>query len=603
MGASQMSREDLKAQYDALEGSTTTFRHSRQTELGKILKGYEELSDSEQTELLRTELAAFYLSTRGDSFPGYYQPAFVMTDGSTSPSLGYFTDTRLDYLSKRASNTTNPIHAARFADVAWDLRRKKQVNDAHLAIDQYIKCAQLYKKNLWGQEYGESIHRASDLAITTNDIKRINILKQLILEEFVALDSRQDYRYCLDLARSIESGQKRFAFTDIEKAKLLEILKKAIGFYTQPHPPIDTAMGPTSGPNWHFVRAFLEKEYELQKIFQQNPNNKSYKKALAETYVAEAMDREPLARLVFLQNAERLYSEAGLTEERDRIRVELGLTGKQAEADMTSVSTSINIPDAEVDKYITPLIATDISETIKNISRTHRFFPSVKQTQEATEKRKAKYPLASFFPTIALKDGYISPSETEKHDATFIRDFVMGIQIGGFYRTRLFERLRTAAKFSTDSLAKHVATWGHCDADTLTLLTEGFQHYFKEDYIATIHILIPQFESLLRGLLEKAGRPIHDPQTGKFYVLGDLLRDPALATLAGEDLIYWYQMSLSSPFGLNLRNDVSHALCSRQAFCKENAELIIHLLLSLTRFTINEEAVGGEAPQKPDIPN
>lgn len=122
-----MSPEELQAQYAALEKNTTTFRHSRQSELGKILRGYEELKDTENIERIRTELSAFYLCSRGNSFPGYYQPAFVMTNGSTSPSLDYFSDVRLAHLSKRASETANPIHAARFADIAWDLSKKRRL--------------------------------------------------------------------------------------------------------------------------------------------------------------------------------------------------------------------------------------------------------------------------------------------------------------------------------------------------------------------------------------------------------------------------------------------------------------------------------------------
>lgn len=467
------------------------------------------------------------------------------------------------------------------------LKQKKKVDDAKVAIDRYIDCARLYKKSLWGVEYGESIHRAVELATTIGDITRINILKQFIIEEFGDLDKRQEYRYCLDLAESLETGQKHFIFTDTETMNLLGIIQRAAQFYAEAHPAIETAMGPTTGPNWHFVRSFLERQYELQKIFKQNPDNKTYKKTLAEAYEEEAKGREPLARLVFLQDAERLYGEAGFTQERDRIRVELGITGKQAEAEMKPVSSTISIKHEEMDKYIAPLIATDIAESLINLAGAHHFFPSIKQTQVSAEKQKAKYPLASFFPTIALKDGYICQIETEKHDATFVRDFVMGIQIGGVYRARLFEQLKAAQNFDAYTLTKHFEHWEYCNTDRLELLRKGFCYYFQGDYIASLHILVPQFEALLRGLLEKAGRPIHDPQKGTFLVLGNLLRDAALVSIAGEDLIYWYQMSLSDPAGLNLRNDISHGLCSASIFTKENTELATHLLLSLTRLNTN----------------
>jgi hypothetical protein len=585
-----MSPEELQAQYIALETDTTGFRHSRQSELGKILRGYEELADKEQIEKIRTELSAFYLCTKGDSFPGYYQPTFVMTDGSTSPSLSYFSGDRLEYLSKRAAETTNPIHAARFADVAWDLSKNKRIDDAKIAIDRYITCARLYKTNLWGVEYGASIRRSVELTVLIGDINRLKLLKQFIIAEFRNLDKRQEYRYCLDLAKSLEAGQKHFIFTDTEKTNVLAIIQRATQFYKVERSANDMAMGPTAGPNWHFVRLFLEAQNKLQKIFRQTPDNRAYKKSLAETYEEEAKGREPLARLVFLQDAERLYGEAGLPQERDRIRVQLGITGKLAEAEMKSVTSAINIKHEEMDKYIAPLLASDAAESLVSLGKTHHFYPSVKRTQETAEKHKAKYPLASFFPTVMLKNGYICQSGTEKYDTTFARDFVMGIQIGSLYRARFFEKLRNTLHLDADILANQFTRWGYCEADRVKLLKTGFYYYFQGDYIASLHILIPQFEGLLRSLMEKAGQPVHDPQTGKFFVLSSLLRDETFASIAGEDLIYWYQMSLSEPVGLNLRNDISHGLCSTPIFTKDNTELTIHLLLSLTRFKA-EEAV------------
>jgi hypothetical protein len=38
-------------------------------------------------------------------------------------------------------------------------------------------------------------------------------------------------------------------------------------------------------------------------------------------------------------------------------------------------------------------------------------------------------------------------------------------------------------------------------------LKRGFKHYFQGDFIAALHILVPQFEDILRALLEAADVP------------------------------------------------------------------------------------------------
>jgi len=585
--------QEMESKQCELESNTTDFRHNRYERFLEIAKGYEEAGEQLRADYARMDAMAFALHHYNKrSFPGYFQPMMEMTDGRTYPPLDFFTDERLKYYSNRARSTNNPIHASRFADVAWDLSKKKDPDMARLAVDNYMDCATQYKINRWGVEFGEVIKRAVALAVLISDTGRLARLKQLIIAELQALNKDRDYRFCLDLAEALAAMP--LILTQAEQDAVIAILDNGDKYYRGKHPKREGALGPTEGPNEHLARSCMEAKANLLQVWKRpEANSQSIKRELAQSYERESQaamgDKRALAALVFLTDAEKLYGEAGLASEQKRIRVLMAGIGKVAESEMKRIETKVEIKHEEMDEYISPLIAESLQESLERLAVAHHFYPSVAVTTKNVENQKQQHPLQFLFQRVYLKDGHVigqAKSEQELLDDVEIRDFCLGIQIGGIFRTRLFERLKTEKALTADRLLEHFKRWGFCSEESLILLNIGFAHYFKGDYVSSLHVLLPQFEAVLRGLLERAGRPISDPQRGKFIILSSLLEDELLNTCAGEDLIQWYKISLVEPKGLNLRNNVLHGLCPTGQMTTETAELVIHLLLSLTRFTI-----------------
>lgn len=119
-----MNLEEIEQKQKDLESDTAKYRHDRVQRAFEIAKAYEDLGEKERAEHARMEAVALNLPHHGGQFPGYFQPVLVLTDGRVDPPLEYFTDDRLRYYSERARQTGNCIHAARFADIAWDFSQK-----------------------------------------------------------------------------------------------------------------------------------------------------------------------------------------------------------------------------------------------------------------------------------------------------------------------------------------------------------------------------------------------------------------------------------------------------------------------------------------------
>lgn len=590
--STEFDEQQLKRQLTELEEETSRFRYDRSTLLNNIADEYKKHGNDLEAQNIRYEAAAFMLCERGDSFPCYFQPMAVFTNGKTSPPLEFFTREALKYLEKRATNTQNPIIASRFADVVWDLSTPKGPDTARLAVDKYLECATIYKKNIWGLELSTSIKRATQLATMLNDLSRLTRVKEAIMKQLVEFDEKKDYRFCIDLGEAICASTKLKLSKD-EAKKVEEVLNSGAKYYQEDHDDGELCLGPTGAPNEHLVRSLLESILNLSSEGHLVEINRNlYRVEIARSHEREGdralKDTNYLAAVFFLHEAEKHFMNLGMSTDRDRVRVKLARAGLKSEEDFKVISVSTEIDKAKIEEYIRPLIAGTIEESIKIIVSAPHFIPSIGKVQKFTEKLQQEYPLSSLGHQISLQEGHIIGSfakDSEKRKQAIVGQLVLEIQISNIFLRNLFDKLIKELGLNAEILAKHFEEWGHCEQRNILLLKKGFKHYFQGDYIAALHILIPQFEDTLRSLLQKAHRPISRPGHG-VACLGSLLAEEGFVAAAGVDLMHYYKVVLDEPAGINLRNNLSHGLLDPESMTRERVETIIHLLLTLTRFAV-----------------
>ncbi len=83
------------------------------------------------------------------------------------------------------------------------------------------------------------------------------------------------------------------------------------------------------------------------------------------------------------------------------------------------------------------------------------------------------------------------------------------------------------------------------------------------------HLLIPQLENSVRYVLAGNGvivSRLDDPGVQEEKGLGELLYEPKLEELFGEDLLFDLQGLLLERFGANLRNKLAHGLMDSDEF-------------------------------------
>jgi hypothetical protein len=98
--------------------------------------------------------------------------------------------------------------------------------------------------------------------------------------------------------------------------------------------------------------------------------------------------------------------------------------------------------------------------------------------------------------------------------------------------------------------------------DRADLVAKGLYAGYCRDFVQAIHILIPQFEHMVRMVLKSAGAQTATRQDGIEMELGlsSLVDLPQMGQCFGEHLTFTIRALMCKPLGPNLRNKVAHGL-------------------------------------------
>jgi hypothetical protein len=116
------------------------------------------------------------------------------------------------------------------------------------------------------------------------------------------------------------------------------------------------------------------------------------------------------------------------------------------------------------------------------------------------------------------------------------------------------------------------------------IYAQGLHAGITGDFLASIHLLVPQVENSIRHLLQQMGEitsgfsssGIQDERS-----LNITIYLPELKALLGEDLVFDLQGLLVERFGQNLRNRMAHGLMNTEMFFSVEAVYFWWLVLRI----------------------
>ena len=554
------------------------------------------------------EWAAFEFSTRvakdGGPWKTYFQPIMILGDEDgmrCHPDLRRADAPVIEYWSARAREATHPVLKARYADLVWDTTRfvtkgKPGIEFARLAIDNYIAASRLDDGASWGDTH-RSIGRALTLALSIKDPTRTDEAVDATFD-YVDRTANEDklgtYCYLFDNLLPPEKGPP---LSDEQEQGIVERMESYFATMT------------TAGGKWdvdpHSPQSVATR---LAAYYQRSGRNEDRTRifcAIAQAFERRARMGDAIGNVMFLDTARKIYAEAGLKDEAERVQAELQRAAPEAVQQLAPTTVEYEVKQEEIDRFLEELTESgDMNGALARLAV--YFIPDQKELKEEIEYRAQKSPLQAMLKPKVIDESHIKADIGDNagdHDGQMVYETSQDIGFDAPWIACGFDHL-----IANGLTAAHVLGFVQISSlftkDRFPLIRRGVDAHIQGDYTQAIHVLVPQIERALVNLAHYAGRSTTKPfQSGKGVMqsknLQDVLeRDETIRAIMGENLRMYLLSTLAHNKGLNIRNEVCHGLWSAAHFTKMASERVLHVLLSVAmlRATPKTEPAGDDSP-------
>jgi hypothetical protein len=515
----------------------------------------------------------------------YFGPMFVFDNGdgtaSESPSIQRITEQIIQYWIKRAKASKHPVLRARYADLVWDFQKVVTNESPHYSMAQIVidSIIEITKRNFYKPEVNaiKKLKRALSLASALNDNSRIKKVADATIEyeDAITDDSKLGlWGFAYDL---LFENDKAKLTTD-QKQKLIDDLEGHL--QRASNPDNKEEIDP-----WAVEAAALRLAKYYRKI-ERGEDTKRVIVAVGDAFLKASSKASALQTSAWLQRVHATFKEFGFTDEAERISIKLREVGEKTKAELGTFSYTMEVPKEKMEQYITALIEGDLGDALMRI--TAQYIPKKSEVEQQLKELASKAPIAFLIP-VELQDNMGRPlarvgSLEEDLAGHTVKQMSQNMAIESIFLRQVLETLVKKYPAFETLCVDYLFRSPLFKEDRKSIIERGIKEYLNGNHTTAVHLLIPQIENALRVLLEIAGGSVLKPaRSGGFNlkVLDDLLRDPLLVQVFGEDIVFYFCTLLVDQRGWNLRNCVCHGLYDASEFDSQMSDRIIHVLLCL----------------------
>ncbi|MGR0483011.1 MAG: DUF4209 domain-containing protein [Candidatus Electronema sp. V4] len=500
-----------------------------------------------------------------------FKPLMVMNDGRRSSLPIDFQKSDINLLAEFVEEVDDPWLQARLADLLWLLVKPRSPKHALLAIDAYCKIP--LDSDTWRQDGRECWARALRLSLMLNAADRRSQIEAAIFTAFNNAEQKDGF-FALQLADLIALNRLGNDHRQPVAIKLEEMARAfdVEGAWPQSRGYFEAAA------TWHRKSNNVTKATEMTV-------------GIAESWVkqGEQIHSQPFFAADFYEDAIQIYRRIPRNERNtykvDERIAELHKRMNDAGAKSFDEMTMIHSPPVDISDIVKLAVdavkgkvAIDALAAFANISQGER----AADICMFSEKSIREYPLSALFAaTHRSRDGRViakCPSmgfgniESEEYKATvwakMIEHYKLGLGLAvqsGIWPAleilRLEHRLREEDFLSIASNSPIVPI------ERERLWAKALFLGYDNDFVAALHILVPQVEHMVRWHLKSAN--VKTTNLDKEGIenengLSTLMEIAEVSQIFGEDLAFELKALFCDAFGPNLRNQIAHGLLNDQ---------------------------------------
>lgn len=519
----------------------------------------------------------------GTGWGTYFGPMTVFpgADGRAieRPSLADVSPEALDYWLRRAAEAQHPLLRMRYADLAWDLAPhvpsgKRDGSAARIAVDAALDLvARPETEHMTGRT---KLARALQLAQTIKDKDRSNRVRDAMID-FEERTSKDDlagtWGYCYD---ELVEGKLKLAPGQEQRiiAALEDRLMRSAG--------VDR----TAGGDPFSTR---EIAVRLARYYRKKNRPDDLRRVLrASADVFERLSKEamPLLGAEWMRGVYDTYREFGLNEDADALNPMLADLGSRSNQNLARVTHEIEIPREHFDSLERAVEGGTLEESLGRVA--HLFVVDPNHAEQEVKRLAREFPIQAIFRQVHVDShGRVESEVGGVQEDLRGRVIVQMARTVGLEAVFLHHALDTVSKrFSAtpDDIVQVLCLSPVFRTEQRPFLLRASRAYVEQDWMAFIHVIVPQVENAIRALVRLRGGSHLKPHRlgGMVYrPLDDLLRDSKVAEVLGEKVVSYLQVILTDQRGLNLRNEVCHGYGVPEMFGPHVADRLLHVALVL----------------------
>lgn len=472
-----------------------------------------------------------------------------------------FTWAEIGLMSGLVPTVQHPLLRARLADLVWLRERRRGVGFAHTAIEGYRQPA--IDSDEWRYEALKCRQRAIQLALSTGKGGGV-LASELTAELLGAFWNALETGDQLAALRYLRPLQNEGLARD-EAGQIAGALERLARRQLETGDPFGSLLVAESAAIW-YGRARMDERRAAMQIL------------AAESWVAQG-DKDGsgitvhhcyskainLYRLVSARYREQFGAAYAIAQ----LRAKLPAAGLDMLARMNTVSHSFDITD---------LVAQAVSQVQglppdKALIAFGRIAPWPSLEALRHEAGTGLDGIAALFTTTSVdEDGRVIAEEDGVGDAESRERRLKAEMIKASARRAdmsaralidpALDVIRQECHLSLHDFYAITKLSSLVPADRADLVAKGLYAGYCRDFVQAIHILIPQFEHMVRMVLKAAGAQTSTRQDGTEMELGlSALVDLAqMDECFGKHLTFTIRSLMCKPLGPNLRNQVAHGL-------------------------------------------
>lgn len=516
-----------------------------------------------------------------------------------SPPLTVMTMDVLSYWQQRASESVHPVMRARYADLLWEMPKRLEgarpdAAMARVAIDAYLEAVEA---NMYEHEVSavDKAKRALDIALSLSDGARIERARDvlIVLEDQVAEDESLGlWGFCFETL--LEPPNRRVPVSDTIRSKIVSDLEARLS---------RLAIKPCDG--YHPVGAEAA-ALRLAKYYRRRGQQADVVRVLRTYGEAAKRMRGTAPAMLVAHSLEQLYDQYtafGLHDDADALNEALRVANEESLRDMKEISTAVEVPRDELDAYFAAMLAGSVQEVLGRLAG--HFVPRRDELEAQMRDLAKKAPL-SYMMARSIKDddgrtvAHVGPLESDL-EGQLLSHISQNMQLAVPWLREAVRRGFERSTLSAETLLEFVLACPLFPAKRSPMLELGLSAYFRDDSITAIHVLVPQIEQAIRQLAILVGAPIYGPRRGgglHTRTLDDLLRDEAILSALGENIVTYFRVLLTDARGWNVRNSVCHGFAPVSFLSMPVADRVVHAILVLGLVRQQEAEQQGQSEEQ-----